>query len=343
MDELQACREAYPGAIYMHEGQMYQVERHDPVGRLAEAKPTDLNYYTVPNEVTEVDPVQEIRNDGIGRVTRHFGDVRVTNTVVGYKRIQFHNHQNLGYEELSPALSKTFETEGLWIDLPTDVSTLFRKYMPQKEGMARGFWKDYFYGLGYALLAAVGMATMTTAGDVGMAYIPDDTGSEPRIAVCVFDLYTGGLGFAEKAYDNAADIVHRAIRMVGSCRCRTDSALRGGTTSRQGHRVLGLQSLFDELPHRCPQDPGRSPAGVCGEAICNWPNCPVSGRRSQVFFLHGEYMTDFSACGAFRALESKTLVLRWGVLSSGMAGRSSTPDAPDFDRAPCVLYPGDSG
>ncbi len=61
----------------------------------------------------------------------------MTNTVVGYKRIQFHNHQNLGYEELSPALSKTFETEGLWIDLPTDVSTLFRKYMPQKEGMAR--------------------------------------------------------------------------------------------------------------------------------------------------------------------------------------------------------------
>ncbi|MBP7401962.1 MAG: DEAD/DEAH box helicase, partial [Clostridia bacterium] len=145
MDELQACREAYPGAIYMHEGQMYQVERHDPVARLAEAKPTDLNYYTVPNEAVEVEPVQEIRREGLGRVTRHFGDVRVTNTVVGYKRLQFHNHQNLGYEELSPALSKTFETEGLWIDLPDGVSTVFRRYMPQKEGAERGFWKDYFF------------------------------------------------------------------------------------------------------------------------------------------------------------------------------------------------------
>ncbi|NLN45825.1 MAG: DEAD/DEAH box helicase [Clostridiaceae bacterium] len=314
MDELQACREAYPGAIYMHEGQMYQVERHDPVGRLAEAKPTDLNYYTVPNEVTEVEPVQEIRKEGIGRVVRHFGDVRVTNTVVGYKRIQFHNHQNLGYEELSPALSKTFETEGLWIDLPTDVSTLFRKYMPQKEGMARGFWKDYFYGLGYALLAAVGMATMTTAGDVGMAYIPDGTGNEPRTAVCVFDLYTGGLGFAEKAYDNAADIVHRAIRMVGSCRCRDGCPACVGDYKLDKAIVLwGLQNLFDELPPplsaKIPEEAPR----IYVEKQYRLAELPGQWEAFTDYLSRtGEYMTDFLRAVPSARVEGKTLVLRVG-------------------------------
>jgi hypothetical protein len=76
------------------------------------------------------------------------------------------------------------------------VSTVFRRYMPQKEGAERGFGKTIFFGLGFALQNAVMMATMTTAGDVGTAIsrtAPRPV-SGPRCAYT--DLYTGGLGFA---------------------------------------------------------------------------------------------------------------------------------------------------
>jgi len=130
MDELQAYREIYPGAIYMHEGQMFQVLKLDRVAHTAEAKPTDLNYYTVPHDPTKVRKIQELKNSELGRVKKFFGDVRVTSTITGFKRIQFHNHQNLGFDELKEPLSKSFETEGFWIDIPVNV---YRQYMKSIE------------------------------------------------------------------------------------------------------------------------------------------------------------------------------------------------------------------
>ena len=77
------------------------------------------NYYTVSCDTTEVRKLQELKRSAAGRTTRRFGDVRVSYTTLGFRRQQFHNHQNLGYEALERPLSKTFDTEGSGSAFPT--------------------------------------------------------------------------------------------------------------------------------------------------------------------------------------------------------------------------------
>lgn len=48
------------------------------------------------------------------RIRVQFGDVNVADYVYMYKKLQFHNHQNLGYEELRTPLTKDYDTEGTW-------------------------------------------------------------------------------------------------------------------------------------------------------------------------------------------------------------------------------------
>ena len=257
MDELQAYREIYRGAIYMHEGLQYLVERMDTKNTEALAKPVDGNYYTVSCDTTEVRKLQELKRSAAGRTTRRFGDVRVSYTTLGFRRQQFHNHQNLGYEALERPLSKTFDTEGFWIRLPDEVRTLFLALTPQEENRPpMQFWKTYAEGLGFALLNATMMATMTTHDDIGSALLAENDGEGGGMSVCVFDMYAGGLGFADKGYDRVSEIIANAVLMVEGCACSDGCAACVGDYHLDKAVILwGLKSLLEELP--APKTLGR--------------------------------------------------------------------------------------
>lgn len=247
MDELQAYREIYKGAIYMHEGLQYLVESLDTADHTAQAKPVDVNYYTVSHDTTEIQKIIDRDFRPIGRTHRYFGNVRVCYTTSGFKRLQFHNHQNLGFDKLDHPLSKTFETEGFWVRVPREVNDLFLRLTPQKTyDTPLHFWKTYFEGLGFVLLNAVMMLTMTTLDDIGTALLAGDTAADT--SVCIFDMYEGGLGFAEKAYVHAQNILENAIRMVEGCSCRDGCSACVGDYHLDKKIVLwGLKSIFEEL------------------------------------------------------------------------------------------------
>ncbi|NTW72305.1 MAG: DEAD/DEAH box helicase [Eubacteriaceae bacterium] len=249
MDEIQAYRELYPGAIYMHEGQMFQVLSLDTTAHTAEAKPTDLNYYTVPHDPTKVRKIQELKASEIGRSERFFGDVRVTTIISGFKRIQFHNHQNLGFDELREPLSKSFETEGFWIDIPGNVYSQYMKLIPRKrDALSLEYWKDYFDGLTFTLLNSAMMLTMTTREDMGAELLIDPIKEEAGAAICIFDMYVGGLGFADKVYDYAHEIINGSIKMVEGCRCKDGCPACVGDYTLDKNLVLwGLRNIFEEM------------------------------------------------------------------------------------------------
>jgi DEAD/DEAH box helicase domain-containing protein len=247
MDELQAYREIYAGAIYMHEGLQYLVESLDIHDHTAQAKPVDVNYYTIPHDTTEVQKIMCRDFQALGRTNKHFGNVQVNYTTSGFKRLQFHDHQNLGFDKLDHPLSKTFDTEGFWIRIPRDVSNLFLRLTPQKEyDTPLRYWKTYFEGLGFVLLNAAMMLTMTTQDDIGSALLAGDTAADTSI--CIFDMYAGGLGFAEKAYGSAQSILENAIRMVEGCPCGDGCSACVGDYHLDKKIVLwGLKSIFEEL------------------------------------------------------------------------------------------------
>lgn len=131
LDELQAFREIHEGAIYLHDGQTYLVSRLDTENKRGTATPFGDEYYTEVDAKNIISIIKEHKEKNICRTNVKFGDVNVADLFFGYKKLQFHNHQNLGYEEISPPLEKHFDTEGMWIMLPEEVSTLFRTYRPK--------------------------------------------------------------------------------------------------------------------------------------------------------------------------------------------------------------------
>ena len=90
-------------AIYIVEGQLYQVERLDFDGRKAFVRAVECDYYTDAITYTKVTILDTFASEGqpdhFGPGRSH-GEVHVVSRVVGFKKIKFYTNENVGSGEL---------------------------------------------------------------------------------------------------------------------------------------------------------------------------------------------------------------------------------------------------
>lgn len=256
MDEMQAFREIHSGAIYMHDGVQYQVIKLDLESKTAFAIPFNGNYYTMPGGNTNIRIIQANKEMDYERVHVSFGDVNVDEVVFMYKKLQFHNHQNLGFEKLEKPLSKAYDTESTWIRIPDNVVKVYRRLLQEGEN-GQLIRNNHFEGLCYAVKNAAMMATMTEQEDIGVVMsnnaIEISQSFEDDVYMFIYDKYIGGLGYAEKAFDLTAQIIENAIKMVGGCKCEGGcAACIGDYKLDKGVVLWGLKNLLEEI--EAPKD-----------------------------------------------------------------------------------------
>ena len=259
MDESQAYHELHPGAVYMHEGTLYEILKLDLVSRTASAVPFEGNYYTVPAGTEEVRILQTFQEETLGRTKIHFGDINVNEVISMYKKLQFHNHQNLGYVTLTQPLQKEYDTESTWIDIPADVVHVYRSLLqPNRAGEL--VLNNHFEGMEHAIKNAAMMVTMTERDDIdtGMSnnatvqgyvdFADGGTGSQEVVSLFIYDKYEGGLGYSEKIYDLIPEILDHAIQMVKGCSCEDGCPACVGDYTLDKKMILwGLESLKETL------------------------------------------------------------------------------------------------
>lgn len=248
-DELQAFREIHKGCIYMHNGQSYHVLRLDIEARTAYAETVDDNYYTETQVVTRISIIKEQKRKPFHRTSVHFGDINVEDYVGGHKKVQFHNHQNLGYEEVDLPLSKGFDTEGTWLVVPENVFSVFeaQKLNGSGHSVIQGSYKSYMDGLAYCIHNAAMMATMTTDSELGVGSLVIDSLPSRKFIVCLFDYFTGGVGYCEKAFDIIEDVIQNAIKMVKGCSCKQGCPACVGDYRLDKKLILwGLENFFEQ-------------------------------------------------------------------------------------------------
>lgn len=256
MDELQAFREIHTGAVYMHGGVSYQVIRMEQESRTSYALPFLGNYYTVPGGNTEIRQLMvrrecsyepAARQQEPGGISVFFGDIHVEDTVSMYKKLEFHNHQNLGYDQLPQPLTKQYDTEGAWIQLPAEVVRRYRS-MLQESASGKQVLNNHFEGLCYALENAARMLTMTEKEDIGVITstnaVGEQTDEGDQVVVYIYDKFVGGLGYAEKAYERMPEIVSRAQTLVAGCGCENGCiACIGDYRLNKSEVLWGLQQM----------------------------------------------------------------------------------------------------
>lgn len=144
VDGPSAAWMVHPGAVYMHEGQMYLVEGLDLDGKRAQLNLTDLDYFTIPRREITIVLNEKLEEQEIPGGIKAYGVITVTTQVTGFRKIRWGTGENLGFEPLDLP-PNSLQTTGYWVTLGDDtVETL----------KAEGLWSNTpnDYGPGWAAL-----------------------------------------------------------------------------------------------------------------------------------------------------------------------------------------------
>jgi len=116
VDQHSALWMVHPGAVYMHEAKTYLVEDLDLEQNLAHLKPVELDYYTEARSESKVNLVALTAEQPTSGGKKFYGEVIVTTQVIGYRKVRWQTHENLGIENLDLPPTE-LQTTAYWLAL----------------------------------------------------------------------------------------------------------------------------------------------------------------------------------------------------------------------------------
>ena len=195
----------HPKAIYIVEGQLFQVERLDVEGRKAFVRSIDCDYYTTAISSAKVTPIDTFAAES----ERSHGEVHVVSRVVGFKKIKFYTNENIGSGELDLP-EQQMHTTSYWLTVPSRVMGM----LPYASDDRR----DGVVGLSFAVKQVAQLLLMCDGHDIGISINSRETGS-PDPVIYVYDNYPGGIGFSAPLYDMHGELLEGTRRLIAECPC----------------------------------------------------------------------------------------------------------------------------
>jgi DEAD/DEAH box helicase domain-containing protein len=209
LDLYHAPAQVHAGAIYLHQGESYLVTQLDLDQRYALARPAETDYYTQPREVNDVAIIRSQRHQSYPFSSAYYGQARVTEQVIGFRRLQQFSDTVLD-EEMLEMPAQAFETAALWFDLPAE----WRMELAQ-HGL------DFHGGLHameHAMIAMLPLFAMCDRTDIGGLSTPAHPDTElPQIFI--YDAFPGGVGIAEKGFELLPALWRETLRLIEECPC----------------------------------------------------------------------------------------------------------------------------
>jgi DEAD/DEAH box helicase domain-containing protein len=246
-------------AIYILEGQLFQVERLDFEGRKAYLRSVDCDYYTDAITYTKVTILDTFETDASGfrlpasrnvpdpngvrlqpdpspgsRIpepgsVRSHGEVHVVSRVVGFKKIKFYTNENVGSGELDLP-EQQMHTSSYWLTIPASVM--------MSLPFAGDDRRDGVVGLAFAMKNIAQLLLMCDRHDIGLSVdggtlersarsnatgglggIPEALAADPN--VFIYDNYPGGIGFSRPLYEMHGELLERTHELIAGCPCES--------------------------------------------------------------------------------------------------------------------------
>ena len=207
VDSISAPELVYPNAIYLHEGESYQVSRLDFAGKVAEVRRAETDYYTQPVLSDSCRIRGERRSKRRPGLSVHFGDLDVTWQTTAFKKVRYYTNENLGQTALDLP-SQTLRTTGVWLIPDGDVMEDLRR-AGQRPG-------EGLVGVRNLALVCLPMLAMCDRRDLSGIVESSNTG---RPTAFLYDRFLGGLGFAERGYELVEDLLGLCRGLLESCPC----------------------------------------------------------------------------------------------------------------------------
>jgi DEAD/DEAH box helicase domain-containing protein len=215
IEETLAFRECHPGAVYMHRGESYYINRIDHEKKEIHAVKTHDTYYTKPmidssvivQETYAVKPLLHAQEVEVG-----LGEVEVTDSVIGYRKIQTQSNDIMSAHSLKmPPVS--LQTMALWLKLPDRLQELIGEH---KLDFAGGI-----HAIEHAMISMYPLHLLVDRSDVGGVSTPSHPDLGGKSGIFIYDGHKGGVGYAEKGYDLIEDVLDGTLKAIESCPCES--------------------------------------------------------------------------------------------------------------------------
>jgi DEAD/DEAH box helicase domain-containing protein len=209
VDEARAYRQTHPGAIYLHQGQAYEITDLDRDRRLVAARPAPEASHTTRARVqTDVRVVDEREGRDLGEVTVTLGRVEVSEQVTGYDVLD-QSRRVIDQRELDlPAVRLT--TVAIWWAIaPKGVA---------QSGIGSARLAGALHAAEHAAIGLLPLIALCDRWDLGglSTTLHPDT---EKPTVFIYDGVAGGAGLAERSYARLREHLTATRGAIAGCRC----------------------------------------------------------------------------------------------------------------------------
>jgi len=230
VERERAYSTVHEGAVYLHMGEQWHVRELDIQGRRAVVEPHAGDWYTQVKKDTETAIERPLRVERRCGLELSFGLVSVTERVVAYQKKGIRDQATLATIELD--LPPTvFETEAVWY-LPTQ---------RQLEGLeAMPVLLSSLHAAEHSMIALLPLWAMCDRWDIGglSTNVHQDTGAP---TVFIYDGHPGGVGIAERGFEQFEGWVADTVRLLEGCPCE-----RGCPSCVQSPKCGNLNEYLDK-------------------------------------------------------------------------------------------------
>ena len=248
IDAFRACRETHPGAVYLHKGDTYIVDRLELSAARVHVSRARVNYYTRVRAEKSTEILEVSKSRSVNDVKTFFGKIRVTDHVTEYEVWDI-NTRTLRDRQPLDLPPQIFETESLWFQMPASI-----------QSNVESNHLDYMGGLHAAEHAAIGvfpllvMADRNDIGGLSTLYHHQVGGA----AIFIYDGIPGGAGMSRQAFEQAEQLFEYALITVRQCGCESGcpsciQSPKCGSGNRPMDKIAALSILEQLLKSTAPQ------------------------------------------------------------------------------------------
>lgn len=205
----EALRAAYPGAVYLHQGQEFLVDTIDFDGEMVGLTEKSLPYYTQSLHQTRLTITKEEQSKLERETPVFFGELEVTRSVVGFQRKRHGSNELISAEKLDlPEYG--YRTKGIWW-------TISKKLLD--EVILRGI--DISAALHALEHAAIGLLPVFASCDRwDIGGVSTNYNSETnKPTVFIYDAHPGGVGISYHAYSIVTQLWEATLQHLNECPC----------------------------------------------------------------------------------------------------------------------------
>jgi DEAD/DEAH box helicase domain-containing protein len=202
-------RECHEGAIYLHRGEQFFVEKLNLEKKQVQVRPISTTIYTMVRSDKQTEIIDDRERKAVRSFVVHVGKVKVTETFHSFERRRVYSQELLSVEPLDLP-PQSYVTNSVWIEIPTAMGDALAK--------ADLHFMGGIHAVEHAAISLIPLFALCDRNDVGGITFTRHKQLDGG-AIFLYDGYPGGAGIAEHIYGIVEDLLTRTLNLIEKCPC----------------------------------------------------------------------------------------------------------------------------